>query len=179
VATRAQVQVLFRMTGDKALEEKLLSMEHGASAIARSAVNKGIRVISNAQKAAAPPGLKRSLGYRNKKAFGGGEAAKAGIHVGRAASAKPGRANGRTKGPLPQAHLLILGTAPRWTGAITRRSRSGHVTRRVTGNPRAFRGQIKPMNDHFVRRSTQSALPEASRVAGEAAWEKLRNLAGG
>src|ERR1700744_2518124 len=103
--SRPQLHILLQLNCDRQLMAKLDAMDKGASQIARSAVSKGIRIIAKAQKAALPQGFpKSSVGSRNKKVGSGGASAKAGVHVGTAATAGPGRRGGLSR-KMPQAHL--------------------------------------------------------------------------
>ena len=75
----------------------------------------------------------------------------------------------------PVAHLLSMGTAQRWTGAvgIRRKLKEGRtviVGQRSTGKPRMYRGAIKP-NPYF-KSSTTGATP-AAKEAFETAMDSL------
>lgn len=182
-ATSSQLPILLSLTGDRELDRKLSALARNVqSRIARRAVNKGVTVILNAQRRAAPnKALRKSLGKSNKRSKRLGVVeAKAGINVGK----RPSRvvdgsivAQGRQ---FPQAHLLVLGTAERYTtgrrGGFGNRARAfAQSIKRLAGGRAGYRGRIKPRR--FIESASMGAANEAAQVAAASAWNDLRALA--
>lgn len=172
--TSSQLPILLSLTGDRELDGKLRALARNMqSRIARRAVNKGVTVILNAQRRAAPnKALRKSLGKSNKRSKRLGVVeAKAGINVGK----RPSRivdgsivAQGRQ---FPQAHLLVLGTAERY---VKSKGFSQRI-KRLAGGRAGYRGKIKPRR--FIESATMGAANEAGQAAAASAWHDLRALA--
>lgn len=152
------------ITGDKQLDRQLLKLAtRDIKRIQRNAVNKALTVISKAIRNQAPVGttrgLKKSIGKRFKRKKRTGEIeAKAGIQVGKK-KAKLAAVRGATDSSgsgsmAPHAHLVALGTKPRYT-------KRG-----------AYRG-VMPSND-FVDRGYDSSKAQALEVQRQAFADGIR-----
>jgi hypothetical protein len=145
--------------------------------IAAKAINKMLRVVANAQKAAAPdPITKKSIGIRaGKSRKTGEEFAKAGINVGKSPQ---GRLNAKGKirrGSVqqPVAHLLTMGTKPRYTGYTTR-AKGQRGIRVSTGNVKRYTGM---MRQHlFLKKASAAAFPGAIAVGRQTAWNEITKV---
>lgn len=161
-----QTALLFELTGDQALDAKLKTLDRDLQRkVAGQGVNAGLGVLLKAARGAAPnKRLKRALGKRNKKGrISGVQEGKIGLNVGK-----------KGEKQFPHAHLLVLGTQPRYTGQRTRRTKTGTTTK-ATGNTRAFRGRIKP--SAWFQAAIRGAMSLAAQVATNKAWAGIRALA--
>ena len=137
----------------------------GAVRASGKAIRAGLRVFQRAQQAAAPVKtgrLKRSIGTRFRRQGRGSQRnimrAVAGLNVGKKGDKRS-----------PHAHLVALGTQPRWSGVKVGRRRlkgGGSVVDesrdRLTGKPLNYRG-VMPANP-FVRMSSMAAEPQAEQA---------------
>lgn len=141
------------------LDEKLARIGKAGARVARSGVNKGIKVLAKAIQAAAPLGparkikgqvitpgaLRASIQSRGIKASSKIPLAKAGIDV------------GKTKGsPITShGHWVALGTAERETGSV--RVRIGRKTVGRKANGKKVRPTGRVTANAFVRRASTAA----------------------
>jgi hypothetical protein len=170
-----KTNALFKLTGDKALLNRMKRLEKAMqNKIAKQAITKMMRVVAKAQKAAAPhPVLKQSIGMRvgqSKKT--GEEVAKTGINVGKSPTGKLNKKGNIIKGSqqLHVAHLLTLGSRPRYTGATTRaKGRRGQLV--STGNVKRYTGIMK--QHLFLKQASEAVWPQAVRVGRQIAWDGI------
>lgn len=155
----ARAEIVVKLTGDRKLARTLEGLARKSQrSIASKALNRGMRVIATAQKAAAPtPKLRKTIRTKNKQQ-NGIQQAKVGTNVG--------------KMVMPQAHLLILGTDDRYTGGRTRKTKRFGARFKASGFRRAFRGRVKP--DDFVKQATEQSLSEAVATMGREAWKEIK-----
>jgi hypothetical protein len=173
----SKADILFKMTGDRALNARLQRLSAGTqNRIARPALQKMLRVIAKAQKAKAPhPVVKRSIGFRLGRSKGKDMlTAKAGINVGKSAQRLTKNGTAKRGGTVNQvAHLLTLGTVPRFTGQTTRaKGKRGKLV--ATGGKRRFTGSMK--EHKFLKEASEGAWPEAVRVGRQSAWDGIIRL---
>jgi HK97 gp10 family phage protein len=154
--------------GVEQLSAKLAVLDSkGAVRASGKAIRAGLRVYQKAQQAAAPVKtgrLKKSINIRFRRRGKGSERnvirAIAGLNVAR----KGGNAL-----RAPHAHLVALGTQPRWAGVRygRRRLKGGKSVAdesrdRLTGKPLNYRG-VMPANP-FVRQASMAAEPAAEEA---------------
>lgn len=190
--------------------------ERGAPPSISKGIRAGLKVIERAQEAAAPVGkpgrktrkgepitpggLKRNIGSRFVKGKKDGyQSGKVGLNVGGIKSKEAFQIETQSLGfgqlRAYHAHLVALGTAPRWAGikyGYDRQVRYGRMKRRgsgrikiygartynsskdkLTGKPVRYRG-VMPAND-FIRTATAAAAPQAVETAKRVtleAWDK-------
>lgn len=172
------------VTGFPELDRRLeMLARRDARRIVRNGMNRAMTILHKAMRAAVPPAatkghgqkrLKAALGKRYKKSRRSGEyEAKVGANVGK-----------RRERQAPQWHLLMLGTADRYTGSVTRRSRSriGRRTFRTvqeesTGNPRRFRGRIR--GSEALRTAARAAEASAMQAMRQTVLEQLEKAGAG
>lgn len=168
----------------------------GANRASRKAIRAGLRVLRDAMRQSAPVKkgqLRKSIGVRFRKVRRGPNRgvieAKAGLNVGkkpRKKSSTPGGEDRPNDAYAPHAHLVALGTRPRWQGVkYGRRSRTtGEFETdkdELTGNKIKYTG-IMPANP-FVRwaahRVENSAVAAVRRRFYEAFDQEIRRQSGG
>lgn len=171
------------MTGVEELQAKLQDLAYaGASRASSKGIRAGLKVLENAQKAAAPVGktgaLKASIGSRFLKVRKGFTTAKAGINVGRKRTKVGVEAKGRDKKYAPHSHLVALGTQPRWAGVKYGRVKVGRNKSRyapekdtLTGKRVRYTG-IMPANP-FIRNSSQAAEGKAIEAMKQATLDGI------
>lgn len=161
--------------GVDALVRNLADLAYaGASRATGKAIRAGLKVIQQAQQAAAPLGetgnLKRAIGSRLVKGTVKGiTTAKAGINVGKGRPIARG-SNERKANQAPHGHLVAEGTRPRYRGVryVYRRrkgQRSVFVREELTGKAVAYTGSM-PSND-FISRASRAAAPAATAAMVE------------
>jgi hypothetical protein len=156
--------------------------------IARSALQKGMRVVNKAVKSEVPGGplkiIKKFIGMRLLKRAAGQEiAGKVGVGVGKGASKKIGkkdRANRPGVGIGPQnVHWFILGTKPRYQGVKTTRNRkTGEVTSVTrTAALDRYTGIMPPQVPDIVKAGFEKSYSQALRVIIKATEEGIQKEA--
>lgn len=118
--------------------------------ITRKAIGKALTEEVKAIRAEAPKGktgkLRKGIG-KKLRIKNGVVLAKAGVNVGK-----------KRDKVAPHNHLVALGTADRYTGSRSRRTKTGRKSV-ATGNKKAYRGKM-PSND-FVKRGAARAEGKA------------------
>lgn len=149
-----------------------------ANRISRKAINAGSREMRDEIKFQIKPAVTRGHSNRKLKANVGARLKKnrkantqeaiSGLGVGKRkqAAGPVTHRNGKSVGAgEPHFHLVALGSRPRWTGSRTRRTRTGEMKVKKTGNAVRYRGRMPA--DDFVGRAYRARGSKAVGVMVE------------
>ena len=155
------------LTGDAELDKKLSRMATtDANKLAKYALRAGVNVIVKAMRNDAPVGttrsVRRSIGSTLEKVSDGNYEAKVGVNVGKK-SAQGGRF-------APHAHLVALGTQPRFRQSIG--GKFAYVKRPKQSQ---LSTGVMPSNP-FVRAAFLSSRSDAAEAMRAMAAKKLTEL---
>lgn len=166
-------------TGFATLIGRLNSLGRGAVRAVRSSVRKGQSIVqagieANAMRAPRarvvngnqiqPGGLGGSIGSSMGRTRSDGSfEAKTGLAVGKGPAPIDEQVRKGSKRGVSYGHFGILGTQLRWTGAKTRKLKSGKIKVKSTSNPVRFRGRVDPhpfvvQGSAAVRSTADSAM---------------------